>query len=299
MSNEIGGAHAKEGNTYLYPQGGVDWQKAQEWNDTLYHLAREWDDSRFIGLAIMTGQYWQAEKAGYPTQKWASDYQSYNLYYGWYEQTFDDFGRFIDIFYSKNADCPVALSEYGAGANPFTHSDDPMTTTQTGTGGTRHDEEYANLFHEAYVEQIIARPWLSFTSVWTLFDFAVANRDEGGIPRINDKGLTTRDRQTKKDAFYLYKAWFREDIPVVHITSKRFNPRSGDIVIKVYANTDALTLYIDDIPVQLLFPNAKIPYVWQFQKTSLEPGTYDIRVEGQKAGVQQNDHFTLTITNEE
>ena len=47
-----------------------------------------------------------------------------------------------------------AVGEYGAGNNPNTHSDNPMETTETGSGGARHDEEYANLFHEAYLAQI-------------------------------------------------------------------------------------------------------------------------------------------------
>ena len=85
-------------------------------------------------------------------------------------------------------------------------------------------DEYANLFHEAYLAQIQERPWLVYTAAWLLYDFAVSNRNEGGTPFLNDKGLITRDRQTKKDIYYLYQAAW-SDQPVCYITSRRFRLR--------------------------------------------------------------------------
>ena len=37
--------------------------------------------------------------------------------------------------------------------------------------------------------------------------------------------VTAFDRKTKKDAFYLYKAWWSKE-PFVHITSKRYKERT-------------------------------------------------------------------------
>ena len=42
--------------------------------------------------------------------------------------------------------------------------------------------------------------------VWVMFDFASARRTEGDRDGVNDKGLVTGDRKTRKDAFYFYKA---------------------------------------------------------------------------------------------
>ncbi|WP_411655361.1 hypothetical protein [Anaeromassilibacillus sp. SJQ-1] len=109
-----------------------------------------------------------------------------NEYKGWYGGVFEEFGAEMDT-YRAGTQVPWAVGEYGAGNNPHTHSDNPMQTTQTGSGGARHDEEYANLFHEAYLEQIQARPWLLYTAVWALYDFASDNRNEGGTPHLNDK----------------------------------------------------------------------------------------------------------------
>jgi predicted transcriptional regulator len=63
-----------------------------------------------------------------------------------------------------------------------------------------------------------------------LFDIAVANRNEGytecldgentstndDLRHLNNKGLVERDHVTKKDTFYLYKAWWNPT-PFVHI----------------------------------------------------------------------------------
>ena len=65
------------------------------------------------------------------------------------------------------------------------------------------------------------RPYLWATHVWNLFDFAADGRDEGGKHGENQKGLVTMDRRIKKDAFYVYKAyWSRE--PFVHLCGSRY-----------------------------------------------------------------------------
>ena len=105
-------------------------------------------------------------------------------------------------------------------------------------------------------------PWLNFTSIWVLFDFPVANRQEGFMDSddgvrfvrnndrkyMNDKGLVTRDRQTKKDVFYLYKSLWNKDETTVYITSRRLKyfPAGQDLRIKVYSNAKYLTLYQND-----------------------------------------------------
>ncbi|MCI5933341.1 MAG: DUF4982 domain-containing protein, partial [Faecalibacterium sp.] len=67
----------------------------------------------------------------------------------------------------------------------------------------------------------------------------------GGEPGMNHKGLVTFDRKTKKDSFYLYKAWWSSD-RFVHICSKRFVDRCGKkTTIKVYSTDDTVTLMVN------------------------------------------------------
>ena len=62
---------------------------------------------------------------------------------------------------------------------------------------------------------------------------------------MNNKGLVSHDRQTRKDAFYYYKAmWSKE--PVLHITSKRYAERLNEsVTIKVYSNQSSVSLSVN------------------------------------------------------
>ena len=81
------------------------------------------------------------------------------------------------------------------------------------------------------------------THLWNLFDFAADARNQGGEPGMNHKGLVTFDRQTRKDSFYLYKAWWT-DRPFVHICGKRYAQRTGRTTkMKIYSNAKRVILY--------------------------------------------------------
>ena len=83
------------------------------------------------------------------------------------------------------------------------------------------------------------------TYVWNMFDFAADARNQGGEAGMNHKGLVTFDRRTKKDSFYIYKAYWSKQ-PFVHITGKRFANRTGkSTVIKVYSNMQSVSLYVN------------------------------------------------------
>lgn len=102
------------------------------------------------------------------------------------------------------------------------------------------------MYHEHILKLIEERPWLWATHVWNLFDFAADGRDEGGKHGENQKGLVTFDRQTKKDAFYLYKAAWNKAEPFVHLCGSRYVDRAEDVTeIKVYSNQPEVSLYVD------------------------------------------------------
>ena len=80
------------------------------------------------------------------------------------------------------------------------------------------------------------RPFMWATHLWNMFDFAADARNQGGEPGMNHKGLVTFDRKTKKDSFYLYKAWWSKD-PFVYITGRRYVDRAEKkTTVKVYSN---------------------------------------------------------------
>ncbi len=171
------------------------------------------------------------------------DVNSYNLYFGWYVGDLEQNDEFFDEYHAKFPDRCIGFSEYGADANPQYQSPNPEKGDYT--------ESYQCLYHEHMLEMIEKRPWLWATHIWNIFDFAADGRDEGGKHGENQKGLVTIDRQTKKDAFYLYKAYWNKTEPFVHIAGGRYVDRAEDVTeIKVYSNQDTVTLSVDGRPFE-------------------------------------------------
>ena len=164
-----------------------------------------------------------------------SDIVSYNLYLGWYVPGLFLNDIFFAIIHTRYPKRVLGYSEYGAEGMPNLHSEHPHRGD--------HTEEYQARYHEYMVRCFARFSWLWATHVWNMFDFAADARDQGGEPGMNHKGLVTFDRQTKKDSFYLYKAYWNAE-PMVHICSKRFVDRKKNrITVKVYSNQPSLQFY--------------------------------------------------------
>ena len=166
-----------------------------------------------------------------------TDILGYNHYFGWYADSCDAFGKWLDSWRAFNPEKKLCISEYGADAVYGLHSEKPRQGDYT--------EEYQCVFHEKYIKEINSRDWIWGSFVWNAFDFGSASRREGGTSGINNKGLVSYDRKRKKDAFYLYKAlWSAE--PTLHVCSSGFvNRRKGETVIKVYSNLSPVKLIYD------------------------------------------------------
>lgn len=165
------------------------------------------------------------------------DINSYNLYFGWYLNELDDNEKFFDAYHERFPERCIGFSEYGADANIRFHSSRPEKGDYT--------EEYQCLYHEHILEMLESRPWIWSSHVWNMFDFAADGRDEGGAHGLNQKGLVSFDRKTKKDAFYLYKAWWGNE-SFVHICGSRYVYRTEDVTeVKVYSNEEEVSLYVD------------------------------------------------------
>lgn len=167
-----------------------------------------------------------------------TDVMAYNHYFGWYVGKTEDNAVWLDDFRTKFPKKAIGLSEYGAEGILKWHSKNPQQGDYT--------EEYQALYHEEMLKIIEERPYLWCTFVWNMFDFAVDSRNEGGVAGRNNKGLVTFDRKHKKDAFYIYKAYWSKE-PFVHITSKGYTNRDENITkVKVYSNLKEVTLFVND-----------------------------------------------------
>lgn len=166
-----------------------------------------------------------------------TDVISYNHYFGWYGGKMEENGPWMDNFHKVHPDLCVGMSEYGCEGIITYHGPNPACKD--------YSEEYQALYHEHMAKMLDERPWIWSSHVWNMFDFGCAARDEGGVAGRNNKGLVTMDRKTKKDSYYIYKAYWNK-APMVHICGRRYAQRAGETTeIRVYSNQPTVTLYLN------------------------------------------------------
>ncbi len=171
-----------------------------------------------------------------------TDVESYNHYFGWYGGKMEDNGPWMDNFHKIHPDICLGLSEYGCEGIITYHGPNPACKD--------YSEEYQALYHEHMAKMLDERPWIWSSHVWNMFDFGCAARNEGGVAGRNNKGLVTIDRKTKKDSYYIYKAYWNKE-PMVHLCGKRYAQRAGETTqIRVYSNQPSVALYLNGEKVE-------------------------------------------------
>jgi len=202
----------------------------------LAKLAKSMDPSRLTTMAQVSMTPMDSE------HNYITDVVSYNHYFGWYVGDVEDNGPWFDKFHALNPDIPLGVSEYGAENILMWHTAEPDNHDYT--------EEYANYYHHEMLKTFATRPFLWSTHQWNCFDFAADARNEGGVKGMNNKGLITYDRKTKKDAFYVYKAWWNPE-PMVFVSGSRFVNRGpgAERDVIVYTNCDEVTLVVNGAEV--------------------------------------------------
>ncbi len=196
----------------------------------LQKLCREMDPTRRTTLACyaMCSPF-------HPVSK-ITDLVGWNLYLGWYVPGLFLNDLWIGFYHLIYPERRLCFSEYGAEGMPNLHSGKPKRGD--------HTEEYQAKYHEFMLKCFERHPYLWASYVWNMFDFASDARDQGGEAGMNHKGLVTFDRMIKKDSFYLYKAWWNQKEPFVHLSGKRYKYRTEDVaLITVYSNQPEVSLY--------------------------------------------------------
>jgi beta-galactosidase len=223
----------------------------------------------------------------------STDVCGINTYPGWY---YGDAGRempgLIDSWNKIFGQRGIAVTEYGAGASIYHHVEEPGHPY---SNGMWHPEEWQMMVHENTYKGVLARKsvWGSF--LWVMFDFAADNRNEGDRPGINDKGLVTHSRKTRKDAFYFYKAnWSPE--PFVHLTGKRLNNRNRTTTsLKAYSNCDQVRFIVNSNEVGTVKGDTGVFLV---PNVKLKKGDNEVQVQGVKIGGQIIDRAVFKVNQE-
>ena len=216
---------------------GADREDLRQNLRDLHELAKSMDPSRLTTMAQVSMTPMDSE------HNYITDVVSYNHYFGWYGGDVEDNGPWLDKFHAMHPDKCLGVSEYGAENILKWHTAEPENHDYT--------EEYANHYHQEMLKTFAARPYLWATHQWNCFDFAADARNEGGVKGRNNKGLITYDRKEKKDAFYVYKAWWNPE-PMVFVSGGRFVNRGPEAErnVIVYTNCDEVTLVVNGKDVE-------------------------------------------------
>ncbi len=250
----------------------------------LNNLAHSEDPTRPTIGATCTDRFPQMNKI--------PDLLGWNIYPGWYAGWGKpgDTGKLLDKHRYDSQHGGFCVSEYGAGANPEQHEQNPA---QPNPGGQWHPEEWQAIVHETVWPVMKSKPYVWGTFVWNMFDFAVSTRHEGGVPGRNDKGLVTYDRKTKKDAFYFYKAnW--SDEPVLYIAERRFTERTNAVTdVKIYSNARTVELWLNGKSEGYHRNSTNCVFVWSH--VTLKPGENQVTAKAERDGKKLSDVCTWTL----
>lgn len=220
-----------------------------------------------------------------------ADLVAWNKYFGWYSDAAPAAGEFFDTMRNTSKNKPVGVSEYGAGAS-IHHHQWPLDGKDQRSGSnivdgnfpaSFHPEEAQAYCHEGNWSAFAARPYLWAKLVWVFADYQSSIRREGDKDGVNDKGLVTYNRKTKKDSFFFYKANWNPE-PMIYISSRRFADRVlSQTQVKVYSNLKEATLYINGKKVGTAKKDNLNRIIWD--DIQLSAGKNEITVKG-KSGKQ-------------
>jgi beta-galactosidase len=221
-----------------------------------------------------------------------TDTVGYNRYFGWYTGRLDEFGPMLDEAHSRHPTLPIAVSEYGAAGALTQHTDD-AAGGPVNPHGRPHPEEFQNWYHEASWNALRDRGYLWAVYIWNMFDFSSDSRREGDLTDINDKGLVSYDRRTRKDAFYFYRAnWSSQ--PTLHLVGRRYIDRAYGVVdVKAYSNAAQAGLWLNDRD-QGVAPCTGGFCLWH--SVHLMSGTNDLRATADIAGTALTDSMHWTFS---
>jgi beta-galactosidase len=164
----------------------------------------------------------------------------WNLYFGWYHDTIEDLGVFLDDQHQRYPKRSLLISEYGPGADVRISAAKPL----------RYDysQEYQLLLHSGYYKQVKERDFVTGMTAWNFADFGSEFRGET-IPHVNQKGIMQYNR-APKEVYYWYQSVLKTNEPVIHIANYQnelnlIEKNTHEVVI--FSNQNKGKLYVNDV----------------------------------------------------
>ncbi|MFV0378081.1 MAG: glycoside hydrolase family 2 TIM barrel-domain containing protein [Mangrovibacterium sp.] len=222
-----------------------------------------------------------------------TDAGGWNQYFGWYGGTPEQMGTFMDKMKAQAGGKPLCVTEFGAGASISQHQ---WPALKPDPSGPFHPEEWQLAYHEGNWRELSTRKYVWAKFVWNFADFGSAIRNEGDRQGINDKGLITYNHQTRKDAFYFYKANWNPE-PMLHLVAKRFVSRSNSLTdIKAFTNASEAELWLNGKKIGVQLPDRINTVVWKDIRLFPGENRVEIRAKAGKQTLYDSCTWILTET---
>lgn len=224
----------------------------------LHQLAKAEDPSRLtVGASNQDGAI-----------NFVTDLIGFNMVLGWESGLPSDIGLWGAGVRRDFPRLKVGLSEYGAGASIYHHTDSLVRPLPELAW---HPEEWQAHLHEQYWRTIASKDYFWGSFVWSMFDYGAAHRNDGDRKGVSDRGLVTFDRRVCKDAFYFYKANWNRSEPFVYIAGRRFEERANPTqTFTVYSTCSHVQLVINGQALTQLPSDGFGTFVWK--NCLLKPG---------------------------
>ena len=208
-----------------------------------------------------------------------TDILGFNLYPYWYDRK-HQMGEIVDSAVKTCPQTTVAVSEYGAGGSAKHHT---LPVKPNRPSEKFHSEEFQTEILIKNCRALLGNPKVWGTFLWCMFDFPSCCRDEGDAPGINDKGVVTRDRTTRKDGFYLYQAnWSKT--PVLRLVGSRATELSTNVVDVVgISNVGDAELFVNGVSQGRRSPDAVKTVTWKDVRFAPGENAVELRAENQPA----------------
>jgi beta-galactosidase len=236
-----------------YPS--IDQQAIRAYLSELNTLAHQLDPSRFTTI----------RRCDFARD--IPDVYSPSIWAGWYSGTFPEYQKSLET--QRERVNHMFHAEWGADSHAGRHSENPdkaLAAIATGQGTDERGLAYLNAggsarvsrdgdWSETYACNLFdwhlkvqeTLPWFTGSAQWIFKDFTTPLRVENPVPRVNQKGLLTREMQ-KKEAYYVFQSYWAE-APMVHIYGHtwpiRWGAKGEQKMVKVYSNCETAELFLN------------------------------------------------------
>ncbi len=242
------------------------------------------------------------------------DVYSPSIWAGWYSGTYPEYQKSLET--QRERVKHLFHAEWGADSHSGRHSENPdkvLAQIATGHGTDERGLAYLNSGGEARVSRDgdwsetyacnlfdwhlkvqETLPWLTGSAQWVFKDFTTPLRVENPVPRVNQKGLITRDMQ-KKEAYYVFQSYWT-DAPMARLYGHSWPIRWGvpgeEKMVKVYSNCETAELFVNGRSAGIRHRNSQdFPAAGLRWMTPFVEGMNKLHVVAQKGAITLTDEI--------